>query len=73
VTILYDCTRPVKPARTFGLGILAARPHAFTVFSPADEAWLVQDNARRTELDHEVDAMFAESEAIARLEAGICC
>ena len=39
----------------------------------ADEAWLVADNARREAENRRYDAMAAESAALDRHEAGLCC
>jgi hypothetical protein len=48
MTTLYDATRPVKTTRRpFGSGVL---PYLLCSVEPqtaADEAWLVEDNARR--------------------------
>jgi hypothetical protein len=77
MTTLYHFAAPVKPARRFGAGLLAARPSYRADHTAADEAWLVEDNARREraarELDRLVDELYEESEATRRLEAGLCC
>jgi hypothetical protein len=73
VTILYPTPAAVKPARNFGRGLLASRPVYRADHSAADEAWLVEDNARREAEARRFDAMAAESAALDRLEAGLCC
>lgn len=75
MSILFDATRTVKPApaRRFGKGLLAARPTYRADFTTADEAWLVEDNARRAREDATFDRAYAESVALDRLERGLCC
>ena len=72
MTILYPVPTPVKssrPARLFGAGILAARPTYAAPYTAADEAWLIEDNARRE--DARFDAMAAESVALDALSRGL--
>jgi hypothetical protein len=73
MTILYDSTRPVKPS-TFACGILRSAPVDHLDMTQADrEWWTAVSNGRDADLDRHVDAIFAEAEAIARLEMGLCC
>jgi hypothetical protein len=77
MTTLYHFATPVKSARRFGAGVHRWQPAYRADHTTADEAWLIVDNARREqaarELDRRVDEMAAEAEALARLEAGLCC
>ena len=57
MTILFDARRPVKSARRFGAGILPTCPVYLADHTAADEAWLIEDNARR-ELLAECDRLF---------------
>jgi hypothetical protein len=74
MTTIYDSTRQVKPS-TFGRGILRSLPSDPAPFpSFADRQWwAAESNGQTSDLDRHVDEMFAESEAIGRLEMGLCC
>ena len=58
MTILYPA--PIKSTRRFGAGILATVPTYSADHTAADEAWLVEDNARREGEDRRFDRMAAE-------------
>jgi hypothetical protein len=48
MTTLYDARRPVETSRRpFGCGILPYLPYSVEPQTAADEACLVEDNARR--------------------------
>jgi len=46
MTILFDARRVVK-SDNFGRGILRSLPTVRVPYTVADDAWLVEDNARR--------------------------
>jgi hypothetical protein len=70
MTILYPTTALVK-TRRFGAGILPSVPSYQADHTASDEAWYVSDSISRRALDAEVDALFAESEAIRLVELGL--
>jgi hypothetical protein len=75
MTILFDATRPVKStrsARRFGAGLFQWTPMYHADHTAADEAWLIEDNARREAESRLFDRMAAESRAVARHERGLC-
>jgi hypothetical protein len=71
MTTIYDSTRQVK-SNTFARGILA-RPTEGAPNTQSDRAWWAQESAaiESARLDAMVDELFAEAEAIRRLELGI--
>jgi hypothetical protein len=74
MTILFSSLAPVKStSHRFGRGILPTYPTYRADHAAADAAWLVEDNARRDAANRRYDAMAAESAALSRLEAGLCC
>ena len=68
---IFDATRPVKSARRFGAGLLAARPTYERTWTEADEAWLIEDNARREAESRMIDRSYAESAAVDALSRGL--
>ena len=80
MTILFDATVAVKPARNarrFGQGLLATYPTYRSDHTAADAAWLLADDLRREEaakaaFNAELEAMFEESLAVERMSLGYC-
>ena len=75
-SILFDATRPVKPAaRPFGAGLLPPGPPSRPFEpSPEDRAWWAAESSppgNRAAGDARFDAMAAESAALGMMEAGI--
>ena len=71
MTILFDATRTVKPARPFGRGILRSLPTYRAPYTAAEASmWAAMsahlDNAR-------LDRLAGESAALSLMEAGISC
>jgi hypothetical protein len=73
MTTLFSSLAPVKPARRFGVGILATRPAYRADHTAADAAWLAADDARRDDEDRRHDAAASESAHMDRYERGLCC
>lgn len=71
MTILFDGRRPVKSGRPFGAGILASYPTYRSDHTAADEAWLIEDNARREAMARLVDRRYTESSAVDSLSIGL--
>jgi hypothetical protein len=60
MTILYDATRPVKPTRRFGAGLLAYAPNHRNPYTVADEAEYLQDLADRDQAVRDFDQHLEE-------------
>jgi len=74
MTILYPAPAAVKPARKarrFAAGLVASRPTYLVDHTADDEAWLVEDNARRAAEDRQIDRRYAESYATDCVSLGL--
>lgn len=69
MTTLYHFAANVKPA-SFGKGILASRPTYHATYTAGDDAWRVEDNARREAENRHYDALYADREAERLVTAG---
>lgn len=71
MTTLYHFASPVKPARRFGAGLLRSLPTYRADHTASDAAWWAAECARLE--DARLDQRAAESAAMDRMEAGMCC
>ena len=71
MTMIFDATCPVKSTRRFGAGLLATLPTYRVDYTAADEAWLIEDNARREAFDRLTDRRYTESAAVDALSRGL--
>jgi hypothetical protein len=69
---LFDATRPVKPSRRFGAGLLAYVPHVQHAYEPTEADWagLREIEARRDAANRRIDCRASEAAAHARYENG---
>jgi len=74
MTILYPAPAAVKPARKprrFAAGLVASLPTYVADHTAADEAWLVEDNARRAAEDRAIDRRYSEAYATDCVSLGL--
>ena len=71
MTILFDATRPVKSTRLFGAGLLRSLPTYRVSYMADDEAWLIEDNARREAESRRIDRLYGESAAVDAMSRGL--
>ncbi len=68
---LLGCSLPRQPRPRFGAGILPTRPSYRAPFTASDEAWLIEDNARRDAENRDLEQRAAEARFMDAFEMGV--
>ena len=73
MAILFGSTRPRQISRQFGRGVLRTLPAYHETPTAADEAWYVQDQARRDEeaRNRRLEQQAGVYECQSRMDAGL--